>query len=182
MSTVPAKESERSRDGAQGRGRRLCSVGKPGLGRPGNLLLRLERPHMRVKLCDRCPYTPQDLGGHYDAEGTLHVCARCDGQHEASTSHYPREAHRRQQCATVPSIFATAQPSVARSATDNLVSSGTIPGKPPSVQRNAPSASRPAVKATANGYRGFTRLDGSRSEHLAELSRSSGFRSKEVAQ
>lgn len=50
---------------------------------------------MKVKLCARCPYTPRDLTGHYDPEGTLHVCAKCDGQQEASTNDYPREAHRR---------------------------------------------------------------------------------------
>jgi hypothetical protein len=50
---------------------------------------------MRVKLCARCPYTPRDLADHHDPEGTLHVCAKCDGQQEASTNHYPREANRR---------------------------------------------------------------------------------------
>jgi hypothetical protein len=54
---------------------------------------------MRVKLCSRCPYTPRDLAGHYDPEGILHVCAKCDGRQEASTNHYPRKAYRRQQCA-----------------------------------------------------------------------------------
>jgi hypothetical protein len=137
---------------------------------------------MRVKLCAQCPYTPRDLAGHYDPEGTLHVCAKCDGQQEASTNHYPREAHRRQKCATVPNIFATAQPSVARSVTESLVSSGTIPGELPSVQRSAPSASRPAGKATADGYAGFTPPDGSCGERHAEISRRSEFRSKELAQ
>jgi hypothetical protein len=137
---------------------------------------------MRVKLCAQCPYTPRDLAGHYDPEGTLHVCAKCDGQQEASTNHYPREAHRRHKCATVPNIFATAQPSVARSVTESLVSSGTIPGELPSAQRSAPSASRPAGKAIANGYAGFKPPDGGCSEHHAEISRRSEFRSKEVAQ
>jgi hypothetical protein len=137
---------------------------------------------MRVKLCERCPYTPRDLAGHFDPEGTIHVCARCDGQQEASTNHYPREANRRQKCATVPNILPTAQPSVARSAMESLVSSGTIPGGLPSVQRSAPSASTPAVRVTADGYAGFAPLDGSCSEHPAEISRALGFRSKEVAQ
>ncbi len=56
---------------------------------------------MRVKLCPRCPYTPRDLADHYDPEGLLHVCAKCDGQ-EASANRYPRRDHRRHQCATVP--------------------------------------------------------------------------------
>jgi hypothetical protein len=137
---------------------------------------------MRVKLCAQCPYTPRDLVGHYDPEGLLHVCAKCDGQQEVSTNNYPREPHRRRRCATVPTLFAPAQPSVARSATESLVSSGTIPGALLSVQKSAPSASRRAARVTADGYVGFMPLDGSCSEHPAKLSRPSGFRSKEVAQ
>jgi len=64
---------------------------------------------MRVRLCKRCPYTPRDLAGHYDPEGAFHVCAKCDGQQDASTNHYPRKAYRREQCAPVPNIFTTAQ-------------------------------------------------------------------------
>lgn len=30
---------------------------------------------MRVKLCARCPYVPQDLADHYDACASLHLCA-----------------------------------------------------------------------------------------------------------
>jgi hypothetical protein len=137
---------------------------------------------MRVKLCARCPYTPRDLAGHYDPDGALHVCAQCDGQQEASTNHYPREAHRRQKCATVPSIFVTAQPSVARSVTASLVSSVTIPGELPSVQRSAPSASRPAGKTTADGYAGFTPPDGRCNEHHAQIRRLLELGSKERAQ
>ena len=136
---------------------------------------------MRVKLCARCPYTPRDLAGHYDPEGTLHVCARCDGQQEASTNHYPRGAHRRQKCATVPNIFATAQPSVARSVTESLVSSGTIPGELHSVQRSALIASRPARRATADGYADFKLPDNSYSESHVQICQRSGFRNKEAA-
>src|ERR1700730_694787 len=109
---------------------------------------------MRVKLCLRCPYAPRDLAGHYDPEGILHACAKCDGQ-EASTNHYPRKAQRRQKCATVTNIFITAQPSVARSVTESLASSDAAPGKPPSVQRNTLTASRCARRATADGYVDF---------------------------
>jgi len=63
---------------------------------------------MRVNLCARCPYTPRDLAGHYDPAGVLHVCAKCDGERETSNNHYPRMAHRRQKCVTVPNIFGTA--------------------------------------------------------------------------
>ena len=64
---------------------------------------------MRVKLCARCPYTPQDLTGHYDPEAALHVCAKCDGEHGGSTQHYPRKAYRRRTCSTAPNIFGMAQ-------------------------------------------------------------------------
>jgi hypothetical protein len=137
---------------------------------------------MRVKLCARCPYLPRDLAGHYDPMGALHACAKCDSQQRAGTNQYPRKAHRRQQCTTVPNIFLTAQPSVARSVTDSLVSSGIIAGEPPSVRRNAPIASRPAGKATAVGYAGFTQPDGGLSERHQEVLRHSEFRSKEDAQ
>lgn len=35
---------------------------------------------MRVKLCARCPYSPQDLADHYDASSSSHLCVRCDGK------------------------------------------------------------------------------------------------------
>jgi hypothetical protein len=110
---------------------------------------------MRVKLCARCPYTPQDLTGHYDPEAALHACAKCDGEQGMLTNHYPREAHRRRTCPTVPNIFGMAQRGAAPSVTESLVSSGTTPGELPSVQRSAPIASRPARTATAGGYVGF---------------------------
>jgi hypothetical protein len=137
---------------------------------------------MRVKLCARCPYTPQDLAGHYDPEAALHACAKCDVEQGMLTNHYPREAHRRRKCATVPNIFGMAQRSAAPSVTESLVSSGTTPGELPSVQRSAPIASRPAERATADGYAHFEPPDNSCSENHAEISRHSGFRSKEAAQ
>jgi hypothetical protein len=110
---------------------------------------------MRVKLCARCPYTPQDLTGHYDPEAALHVCAKCDGEQGMLTNHYPREAHRRRKCATVTNIFETTQRSDAPSVTESLVSSDTTPGELPSVQRGVLIASRPARRATAAGYADF---------------------------
>jgi hypothetical protein len=136
---------------------------------------------MRVKLCARCPYTPRDLAGHYDPEGLLHVCAKCDGEHEASSKHYPRKVHRRQKCPTVPNVFAMAQPSVARSVTEGLASSGIIPAEPPSVQRNALTASRPASRATADGCAHSEPPDNTRCEGHAEISGCFGFRNKEPA-
>jgi hypothetical protein len=110
---------------------------------------------MRVKLCARCPYTPQDLTGHYDPDAALHVCARCDGEQGAVTKHYPREAHRRRKCSTVPNIFGTAQQSIAPFVTESLVSSGTTPVELPSVPRSALTASRPVGRTTADGYADF---------------------------
>jgi YD repeat-containing protein len=48
-----------------------------------------------------------------------------------------------------------AQRSAALSVTESLVSSGITPGELPSVQRSALLASRPARRATADGYAGF---------------------------
>ena len=135
---------------------------------------------MKVKLCSRCPYTPRDLAGHYDPDGLLHACAKCDGG--ASTNHQPRKARGRQQCATVPNIPVTAQPSVARFATDNLASYAATSGEPPSVRRDAPTASRHARKATADGCVGFTPPDSDCDEALAALFRSPVFLSEEPAQ
>jgi hypothetical protein len=133
---------------------------------------------MRVKLCARCPYTQQDLAGHYDPEAILHLCAKCDGEQRASTNEYPRKTERRHKCATIPDIPAPAQSSVARSAMASSASSGAIPGGPGSVQGSALTASGPVRNVTADGYAGSNRL-----EYHATNSRSSEFpRSNEVAQ
>jgi hypothetical protein len=136
---------------------------------------------MRVKLCARCPYLPCDLAGHYDAEAALHLCTKCDSEQQASSRHDPRKIHRRQKCATVLNIIATAQRSVAQSVTEGLVSSGTTPGEPRSVQRSALIASRPARRVTADGCAGFKPPDDSCGENHAAISRSSLFRNKEAA-
>jgi hypothetical protein len=114
---------------------------------------------MRVKLCARCPYTPQDLTGHYDPEAALHACAKCDGEQGMLTNHYPREAYRRRKCATVRNILGMTQRSAALSVTESLVSSATTPGELPSVQGSARIASRHARRATADGYCGVTPPD-----------------------
>jgi hypothetical protein len=106
---------------------------------------------MRVKLCARCPYTPQDLASHYDPEAALHACAKCDHGKAAVTRHYPREAERRRRSSTVPSVFGSAAPSV----TERLVSSATAPVERPSVQRTALIVSGPDRRATADGYSDF---------------------------
>ena len=137
---------------------------------------------MRVKLCRRCPYTPRDLADHYDPEAALHVCARCDGEQTMLTNHYPRETRRRRKCATVPSIFGMAQRSAVPSVTESLVSSATTPVELPSVQRSALIVSRPARRATADGYADFKPRDNSCSENHAEINRRLGRRNKEAAQ
>jgi Bacterial regulatory helix-turn-helix protein, lysR family len=38
--------------------------------------------HMQVKLCARCPYTPDDLATHYEPKAALHLCAKCDSEEE----------------------------------------------------------------------------------------------------
>jgi hypothetical protein len=135
---------------------------------------------MRVRLCARCPYTPRDVADHYEAEAALHLCARCDSQREASTNDYPRKA-RRQQCATVPNVFATARQGAARSATEGLDLSGTIAGKPPSVQKSALLASGSGGRATAAGSVSLAPPpENRRVEHPANF-RTPGLRSGEIA-
>ena len=124
---------------------------------------------MRVKRCARCPYVPSDLAGHYDAEGELHVCAKCDGYSEASTNYYPRKTHRRQRCATALNIIGTAQPSVARSVTVGSALSAATPAEPRSVQRSASSASHVARKMTADGYVGLRLPDNAQCEKPAAI-------------
>jgi hypothetical protein len=138
---------------------------------------------MRVKLCTRCPYLPCDLTGHYDPEGALHLCAKCDDQREATTKYYPRKAHWRQKCATFPNIVGTAQRNAARSVTESSVSSGTTPGEPPSVQRNALIASKPDRMATADGYFDLSSPpENGCGGHRAAIHHGSAFRDTEVAQ
>jgi len=84
-------------------------------------------------------------------KGTL-TCAR-------TATANTRQAERRQTCTTNPHNFVSARPSVARSATEDLASSGTIPGEPRSVQRSALIGSGRVRKPTANGYPGFARPD-----------------------
>jgi hypothetical protein len=138
---------------------------------------------MRVKLCARCPYTPQDLARHYDPDSELYACAKCDGGQKVSTNHYPRKTERRQECATALNLPGTSPPSVALSATDSLVSSATTPGEPPSAQKSALAASRPVKRATTDGYVDFIPQPGKGcNERHAQMSRRSEFRSEEVAQ
>jgi hypothetical protein len=112
-----------------------------------------------------------ELDGHAGAPPANHTC---DGQQGAGINHYARKGHRRQKCATVPNIPGTAQPGVARSATESLASYGTTAGEPPSVRRSALTASRHASKATADGWVDFTPPDNGRGETRAVVLRRSG--------
>ena len=60
---------------------------------------------MRVKLCARCPYMPQDLADHYDAGAALHLCARCDGESVTAGIHPGRVAQWREECAIAPNAL-----------------------------------------------------------------------------
>ena len=131
---------------------------------------------MKVKPCARCPYTPQDLTGHYDPEAALHVCAKCDGEQAMLTNHYPRETRRRRKCATVPNTFSMAQRSAAPSVTESLVSSGTTLATLPSVQGSAQIVSRPARWVIADGYSDFAPPDNQLQPEII------GLRNKEPAQ
>jgi hypothetical protein len=146
------------------------------------LPLHLGRQDVKVRCCARCPYTPRDLADHYDANGKLHVCARCDSYLEASTNHYPRKPHRRQGCATVVNIFGTVQPSVARSVTDDSALSDAIPAERRSVQRSASPASHVAKKMTADGYVVFRMPDNGQCEKPVTIVRRLALANEEVTQ
>jgi hypothetical protein len=147
-----------------------------------SLLLHLGRQNVRVKRCARCPYVPSDLAGHYDANGELHVCAKCDSCPEASTNHYPRKTYRRQRCATTLNIFGTAQPNVARSVTAGSALSAATPAEPRSVHKSAPPASYVARKMTADGYVDFKRPDNPQCEKPAAIFRHFALPNEEVVQ
>ena len=106
---------------------------------------------MRVKLCSRCPYIPRDLAGHYDPEGVLYACAKCDGEQGASTNYYPRKLHRRQQWPATTNIRGITKPSIARFATEGLASYGTTAVEQLFVQRSVLIASRHVKTATVDG-------------------------------
>ena len=46
---------------------------------------------VRVRTCDRCPYSPMDLAPHHDPEAEMHCCARCDETPPVATNTYVRE-------------------------------------------------------------------------------------------
>jgi hypothetical protein len=72
VSTIPAKEIERKRDGSHG------------------------RDHVHVVPANHTP------------KAIFHPFAKCDGGQAAGTDHHLPKTHRRQECATVFNIDATA--------------------------------------------------------------------------
>src|SRR5262245_33332911 len=134
------------------------------------------RRDMKVKLCARCPYTPQDLADHYDPLAAMHACATCDREQGTFT----RKTHWRQPCSTILSISIT-QGSVAPFATGSSASSATTPGEPPSVQRNASITSRPAAILTTNGCGDFAPREDGRRARPAEFPWHSMVQDKESA-
>ena len=132
---------------------------------------------MRVKLCNRCPYTPHDLAGHYDPDAVLYACAKCDSIFDP---HVLREAYRRRQWSITHPTISMIPPGAARFAKDDLASSATIPGEPLCAPRSASIASRPDARATRDGCAGFASPDGRRD--VPGVSRDTVFQSREPAE
>ena len=131
---------------------------------------------MRVRVCNRCPYTPRDLAGHYDAEAVLYACAKCDAISDIHSSCEPDR--RRQWSTTFPSI-STIPPSAAPSATDDLALSAITPGAPLCARGNASNASRPEERPTANGC---AAPPDHRHREIPGALRDAAFRSREAAE
>jgi hypothetical protein len=134
---------------------------------------------MRVRLCERCPYTPPDLEDHYDPTAALHLCAKCDREPKVITRLYPRENYRRRKCATVPNTFEMAKQGVARSATDTLVLSGITRAEPPCVRERALIASGHGGTATVDGCSDFELHDSACSDNRLAVSLDTGSRNRE---
>jgi hypothetical protein len=90
-------------------------------------------------------------GERQDHAHVLPANHTCDGK-EVCCFADPRETHRRQECATVFNIDATARPIVARSVRDGLASSGTTPGERPSAPESAPTVSEFVGRTTVDFY------------------------------
>jgi hypothetical protein len=126
---------------------------------------------MKVKLCNRCPYTARDLAGHYDPDALLYACATCDGAEAGSSRHDPSEIQWRRKCATSLSKPSPAAGSAAPFAAENSALSVTIRGEPPFVQPSALITSRRVGRATTNGYGDFASPDDSSGVRDSAMSR-----------
>ena len=111
---------------------------------------------MRVRLCNRCPYTPRDLADHYDSAAAIYACARCDGEVGILDPSNSWQAQRKQSCAIAfHTVSTTTQPSAAPFAKDGLASFAITHGEPPCAPKSASIASRPAGTPTALGCADF---------------------------
>ena len=76
---------------------------------------------MRVKLCNRCPYSPPDLADYYDANSSCQLCFRCDGKSAPAELAILVTANRESKCATAENILnAAAQQRPALSVAERL--------------------------------------------------------------
>ena len=76
---------------------------------------------MRVKLCDRCPYSPRDLADYYDANSSCHLCFRCDSQGAPAELLALVTANGGSRCTTAENILnAAAQRMAALSVAESL--------------------------------------------------------------
>ena len=147
MSRIPAKEIERKRD--EPTGRDLVFVLPTNQTCDGKEVCCFAPGAMRFTPRRRRPHPPRYLSDYYDPEAVLHLCAKIRWRISGARRH-PRKTHRRQECATVFSIDAIAQPIVARSAREGLASSGTTPGAPPSAPGSVRTASRFVERTTVD--------------------------------
>jgi hypothetical protein len=160
MTTAPAKATERSGDESDGRDHAFHAASLRDVGRQSS--------HMTSSAA---------------RSRSLVSRARNTSARAKARSGYGRtRSYRRKECATDFNVSPTAQPSVAPFATESLALSGTTPGEPLSVQRNAPIDSRPVERTIAGSCLGFRPPDRGRGDNFAASSRSSFFRSTEVAQ
>ena len=76
---------------------------------------------MRVKLCVRCPYSPQDLADYYDANSSSHLCFRCDSKRAPAELAILVIANRESKSATAENMLnAAAQQRPAHSVAESL--------------------------------------------------------------
>lgn len=76
---------------------------------------------MRVKLCARCPYSPQDLADYYDESSSFHLCIRCDGRTAPKELTILTTTDGESQCAIAKNALnAMAQATPALSVADSL--------------------------------------------------------------
>ena len=105
---------------------------------------------MPVKLQARCPSRRENWQA--TTIPRAYFTSALDPTPMATENPLPSQTHRRRQaCVTLPNITGTAQPSAARSVTDDLVSPATMSAEQPSAQGSALTASGSVGTTTADG-------------------------------